>query len=67
MRVCVRGEWGSKYGEGRYCGYYRAIRILDADTGEIIRDYERVPEDLSIEALRRLGFIEPLTVSQANA
>lgn len=63
VRICVRGTWGGRYGDGKYRGYYRTIRIMDAETGELIRDYEYVPDDLSVNALRRLGFIEPLTVS----
>jgi hypothetical protein len=63
VSIRVRGQWGGRYGEGKYRGWYRNIRIVDAETGEFVRDYERVPDDLSIDALRRLGYVKPLEVT----
>lgn len=57
VRVFARGEWGGRYGEGKYRGLYRTVRVIDADSGELVRDYERVPDDLSDASLRRMGFV----------
>jgi hypothetical protein len=62
ISIRVRGQWGGRYGEGNYRGLYRNIRIVDAETGEFVRDYERVPDDISVDALRRLGYVKPLEV-----
>jgi len=58
--IRVRGQWGGRYGIGQHQGLYRTIRIVDAETGELIRDYETVPDDLSVDALRRLGYVRTL-------
>lgn len=39
---------------------YRNIRIIDVETGDFVRDYERVPDELSVDAMRRLGYVRPL-------
>jgi len=63
VSIRVRGGWGGRYGQGEYQGLYRTIRIVDAETGEFVRDYERVPDELSVDALRRLGYVKPLKVA----
>jgi len=52
INVYVRGSWGGLYGEGKRRGYYRTIRICDAQTGEVIRDYESVPKEVQDEVSR---------------
>lgn len=52
IRVCLRGQWGGRYGEGNNEGQYRTLRIYDSETGEIVRDYEHIPDEFSFQSLR---------------
>jgi hypothetical protein len=59
ISVWVRSQWGGRYGErnSKYWGRYSCLRIVDADTGEVVRDYGAVPPELSDDILRQIGFI----------
>ena len=33
------------------------VAVNDADSGDLVRDYERVPDELSDASLKRIGFL----------
>jgi len=55
ISICVKGSYGGRAGEGEYYGLYSLARIMDAETGEIIRDYEFVPPELTFKKVLEMG------------
>lgn len=54
---------GVRYEDGKL---YRLARIVAADTGETLRDYCQIPEELGNDKLRDLGFLEPTHEADAR-
>lgn len=55
VKIFKQAEWGSRESDGKL---YNCRRILAAEDGSMVRDYEAVPNEITVEWLRQAGFID---------
>jgi len=54
VTVSVIGNWGARAADNKL---YRGCATFAAESGEIIREYEKIPAQFSVDWLRDNGFI----------
>lgn len=52
--LCQNPEWGGREADGR-C--YVTAAAFDAETSEIIRNYEPLPAEITVSLLQQWGFL----------
>lgn len=53
--IYKKSAWGRRQADG---SLYKCCKRMAAESGEIIRDYEPVPSELTVEWLSQAGFID---------
>ena len=48
------GSWGRRQPDGKL---YRCCLKLDAEDGNVVRNYESIPQQVTVEWLKQVGFI----------
>ncbi len=54
VSIYKRGLWGRRQPDGKL---YRCCLKLDAESGNVVRDYEALPNQFTVNWLKQVGFI----------
>ena len=54
VSVYKRGSWGRRQPDGKL---YRCCLRLDAESGNLVRVYESIPQQINVGWLKQVGFI----------
>lgn len=55
VRIDVESDHGGKEADGKR---YSGVQVIAAESGEMIRNYGPVPEDITLDFLKQAGFVD---------